>query len=151
MEYKTIRLGDIKVIGIETRTSNSNAQIDIPEIWGRFYSENIKEKIPNKISDDVLSLYTEYESDHTGPYTLVLCCKVKDFSEIPEGMVSKTIPASDYAVFNAKGKIPEKLIETWQYIWSSDIPRTYTGDFDLHPAVDSSSEPETEVYVAIKS
>ncbi len=153
MEHKIITLDEIKVIGIETRTSNDEAQNDIPKLWQKFYSGDIKGKIPNKISEDVLSLYTEYESDYTKPYTIVLGCKVKDFSSIPEGMVSKTIPASRYAVFTAKGKMPGKLVETWQYIWSSGIKRAYTGDFDLHTDRANRAnlpEPEVDVYVAIK-
>jgi len=150
MDYKTITLEEIRLIGIEARTSNDDASDEIPHLWEQFFTENIKDKIPNKISSDILSLYTEYESDYTKPYTIVLGCKVKDFSDIPEGMVSKIIPSSKFAVFTAKGKMPDELVNTWQYIWDSDLERTYTGDFDVYTEKYSSEVPEANVYVAIK-
>ncbi len=150
MDYKTTSLDEIKVIGIEARTSNDTATDEIPELWKKFFGEGIKDKIPNKISSDILSLYTDYESDYTKPYTIVICCKVKDFSDVPESMVSKIIPASKFAVFTAKGKMPDALVKTWQNIWSSDLERTYTGDFDVYTEKYSSDEPEADVYVAIK-
>ncbi len=104
MNFKITSLDEIKVIGIEARTSNDAASDEIPKLWQKFFSENIKDKIPNKVSSDILSLYTEYESDYTNPYTIVLCCKVKDFSDVSDGMVSKIIPASEFAVFNSEGK-----------------------------------------------
>jgi len=150
MDYKITTLEEIKVIGIEARTSNDAASDEIPKLWQKFFTEGIKDKIPNKISSDILSLYTEYESDYTKPYTIIICCKVKDFSDVPEGMVSKIIPASKFAVFTAKGKMPDELVKTWQHIWSSDLERTYTGDFDVYTEKYSSDEPEADVYVAIK-
>lgn len=150
MYYKTITLEEIRLIGIEARTSNDDASDEIPHLWEQFFTENIKDKIPNKISADILSLYTEYESDYTKPYTIVLGCKVRDFSDVPEGMVSKIIPSSKFAVFTAKGKMPDELVNTWQYIWDSDLERTYTGDFDEYTEKYSSEVPEANVYVAIK-
>ncbi len=150
MDYKITTLEEIKLIGIEARTSNDDASDEIPHLWEQFFTENIKDKIPNKISADILSLYTEYESDYTKPYTIVLGCKVKDFSDVPEGMVSKIIPASKFAVFTAKGKMPDELVKTWQFIWSSELERTYSGDFDVYTEKYSSDEPQADVYVAIK-
>ncbi|MDZ4713259.1 MAG: GyrI-like domain-containing protein [bacterium] len=150
MDHQVVSLEEIKVIGIEMRTSNADGQEDFPLLMNRFYSENIMDKIPNKVSEEVLWLYTEYESDYTKPFTLVICCKVKDFSDIPEGMVSKTIPASKFAVFSVTGKMPDELIKTWHYIWSSDLQRTYTGDFDLYPETPGQNKPAVSVHVAIK-
>ncbi|MEO8211302.1 MAG: GyrI-like domain-containing protein [bacterium] len=150
MDHKLTSLDEIKVIGIQARTINNTAHIDIAQLWQKFYSENIKDKIPNKINDDILSLYTEYESDYTKPYTVIIGCKVKDFSKIPEGMVSKIIPASKYAVFTAIGKMPDKIVETWQNIWKSNLERTYTGDFEIYSEKYNLPEPEVDICIAIK-
>ena len=62
------------VVGISVRTSNENQQAakDIPALWQRFMSENIADKIPNKSSNKVYAVYTDYESDHTKPYTTII-------------------------------------------------------------------------------
>lgn len=108
-------------------------------------------RIPNKISDEVVALYCDYESDYTAPYSLVIGCPVSSIDAIPEGLVAKTIPASSYAVFRTVGEYPESLIETWGNIWKlSELERTYTGDFELYGDKFLSGSPkELEVYIAI--
>lgn len=67
------------VIGISIRTTNENNQAaqDIPELWNKFMTESVIEKIPNKVENAVYCIYTEYEKDHTKPYTTILGCRVK--------------------------------------------------------------------------
>lgn len=150
MDFFTTSLEEIKLIGIEIRTDNSAAHNDIPKLWQNFFSENIQEKILNKASGDIIALYTDYESDFTKPYTLIIGCKVNDINKIPAGMTARTIQASKYAVFNAKGKMPEEILNTWKIIWNSDVNRTYSGDFELYSVKYRSSSPELDIFVAIK-
>ena len=143
----------IHIIGIDCRTSNApnRGPHDIPKLWGRFYSEDIISRIPNKASNEVIALYCDYEGDHTQPYSVVIGCPVSSIDAIPEGMIVKTIPASSYAVFQAVGDYPTSLIETWGTIWSqTDLKRTYTGDFELYGDKFTSQSPqELEVFIAI--
>ncbi len=152
MNYRTENLGEIKIIGIALRTYNANTENAIGKHWHRFLKDEIQQKIPNKTSNDVIALYIDYESDHTGMYTFIIGCQVRSFEDVPEGLVARTIPASRFAVFSAKGKIPEALIETWQEIWNTDLERTYTGDFDLYKDLSQQKEGDFEVsiFVAIR-
>lgn len=123
------------VIGIDCRTSNAleAGPQDIPKLWGRFYSEDVINRIPNKTSNEVIALYCDYEGDYTQPYSVVIGCPVSSIDTIPEGMVAKTIPASSYVVFRAIGEHPKALIETWDNIWKQpSLERTYTSDFELY-------------------
>lgn len=54
-----------KIIGISTRTTNKDnqAQKDLGSLWGQFFSENIFDKIPNKVSNEIIAIYTDYKSD----------------------------------------------------------------------------------------
>jgi predicted transcriptional regulator YdeE len=131
MNYKTISLPAFAIVGISARVSNDRAQ-EIGELWQQFYAQGIAAKIPNKQSENIYSVYIDYESDHTKPYTLVIGCEVKDVSSLPVGLVSKTVPAAKYAVIPANGKQPDAVIAAWQQVWNSDLPRTYSGDFDLY-------------------
>jgi predicted transcriptional regulator YdeE len=81
------------VIGIEVRTTNENEQAakDIPVLWEKFMKENVLNNIPNKIDNTIYSIYTEYEKDHTKPYTTLLGCKVESLENIPEGMAGKSL------------------------------------------------------------
>jgi len=149
----TVYIRICTVVGIGVRTTNKGGQAmqDIPPLWQRFYDESLSEKIPDRIDDEVLGLYSDYESDHTEPYTLIIGCRVNSFDSIPEDMVAKSVPSARYAVFTAQGKFPESLIKKWQDIWTSDLYRTYTGDFEVYGEQFGDPEnSEVEVYVAIR-
>ena len=58
-------------IGLELRTSNEECSLPMPAHKEKFFSENTLAKIPNKISGEVLALYTDYEGDYTKPYSWI--------------------------------------------------------------------------------
>jgi predicted transcriptional regulator YdeE len=152
--YTIIEKSPLVIMGIECRTANTPeaAPHDIPKHWARFYSEDIINQIPNQSSDDVIALYCDYEGDYTKPYSLVIGCPVSSADVIPEGMVVKTIPGGSYAVFAAVGEHPQKVIETWNYIWQNvDHKRTYTGDYEIYGDKFFSQSPQgVDVYIAVK-
>lgn len=127
-------LNEFNIIGISVRTTNENGQsrVDIGELWRKFMGQSLIENIPNKVSDDIYCIYTDYESDFNGSYTTILGCKVTSFDNIPEGFISKTIPATHYLIFKSKGRLPECLVHTWSNIWQSDLNRKYIADFDFY-------------------
>jgi predicted transcriptional regulator YdeE len=149
MNYKTVSLPAFTVVGISARVSNDRPQ-EIGALWRQFYAQGIAAKIPNKKSENVYSVYIDYESDHTKPYTIVIGCEVNDAASLPAGLVSKTVPAAKYAVIPANGKQPDSVIAAWQSVYSSDLARNYSGDFDLY--VSKGPDPadlDVNLYVAI--
>ncbi|MES2726072.1 MAG: effector binding domain-containing protein [Bacteroidota bacterium] len=123
------------IIGIAVRTTNENGQSskDIPALWNTFMAEGILAKIPNRISDDIYCMYTEYEKDHTKPYTTIIGCKVADLTNVPTGMVGKTIETAQYAVHTVQGNIMEGIVyNEWLKIWDADLPRTFIADFEIY-------------------
>lgn len=136
MNYKEIDLDEFIVVGISVRTSNAKGQamLDIGNLWSRFYSEQIIAAIPNKISDDIFCIYTDYESDYTGEYTTFLGCKVSSAETLPQDLTKKVIATSSYRRYESKGKIPECVGETWTNIWkeNKNIPRAYSSDFNVY-------------------
>lgn len=151
MNTQTIKA--FKVIGISVRTTNENNQAaqDIPALWNKFMSEGIARKIPNKLSDELYCIYTDYESDHTKPYTTLLGCKVSTLENIPAGMVGKSFATGDYVPFVSKGNIMEGMvIGTWMKIWGSDLPRKYTADFEVYGKKAQNPEnAEVDIFVAV--
>ncbi len=148
-----IKKAEILLVGIDCRTSNDAgaAMNDIPALWERFYSENIISQIPDKASEDVIALYCDYEGDHTRPYSVVIGCPVRTLDNVPEGFVAKKIPGGTYALYRAIGEHSQALIETWGEIWKSDLPRTYTGDYELYGKKFTSGSPqEVEIFIALE-
>ena len=152
MDKVTIK--EFTVIGISVRTTNEKGQSakDIGELWNKFISEGILEKISNRINDTIYSIYTEYESDHTKPYTTILGCKVKNTEVIPSGMMAKTFKSGNYTKFVSKGDLTKGAVyETWSKIWNSDLDRTYTADFEVYgEKAQNPTDAEVDIFVSIK-
>ncbi|RZK79629.1 MAG: hypothetical protein EOO92_08965 [Pedobacter sp.] len=143
------------IIGISVRTTNQNGQsaTDIPLLWKRFFEEQLIQQIPNKIGDALYCIYTDYELDHTKPYTTILGCEVSSLTEIPEGFTGKIIEEGDYLPFTAKGKLSDNIVfEEWQKIWNTDIPRSYLTDFEIYgKKAQNPDDAEVEIYISTLS
>lgn len=137
-------------IGFELRTNNEKCSSAMPSHKERFFADNIPSKIPNKVNDSILALYTDYEADYTKSYSWILGCEVASLDEVPEGLVGKVIPDSKYAVFTTQGEFPQGLIAVWQAIWKSSLHRSYTTDFEVYRSdFDPQKNPQVKVYIAI--
>lgn len=151
---ENIKIETFKVIGISVRTTNANGQsaTDIGKLWDKFISEGIIEKIPNKIDRTLFSIYTDYEGDHTQPYTTLLGCKVESFDIIPNGMVARSFEGGNYTKFVAKGDLQKGAVYLeWLKIWEMDLNRTYTADFEIYgERAQSPSNAEVDIFIAIK-
>ncbi len=151
---KIITIKPFYIIGIAVRTTNENEQAanDISALWNRFLSENIVQKIPNRVEDNIYSVYTEYEKDHTKPYTTLLGCKVNSLENVPEGMVGKSFEGDDYKVFTAKGNLQEGAVyKAWLDIWNANIKRAYTADFEVYGTkAQNPTNAEVDIFVAVK-
>ena len=123
-----------KVVGIAVRTTNKNnqAQTDINNLWNTWFHEGVASRIPNKVSDALYNMYTDYESDENGYYTTILGYQVTNLDSIPKGLVGKQIPKLKYKVFESKGKLPDCVLDTWKMIWGLKFDRSYKADFDVY-------------------
>lgn len=145
---------EFDVIGISVRTTNENGQcgIDIPALWKRFFAENVMEKIPNKVDSSIYSVYTDYESDFTKPYTTILCCKVKNLNTIPKGMIGRRIGGGKFSKFTASGDLNQGVVfSEWQKIWTSKLDRKYTADFEVYrEKAQNPANAEVDIFIAVR-
>lgn len=131
MSHTLRRRPAFTLVGIACRASNDDPA-SIGALWGAFFAGGGAAQIPNRVDDRIHSLYTDYEGDHTQPYTVVLGCEVTEVGGLADGLAAHMVPAAKYAVFEAAGPQPQTLIETWMRIWETPLERTYSADFDLH-------------------
>lgn len=125
------------VVGISIRTTNKDGQSaqDIEMLWNRFWETNVSERVTNKVHDAIYAVYTDYETDHTGPYSTIVGYAVSSLHHIPEGMIGLTIETTNYQKIVSKGKMPEAVFNTWLSIWADQKlsnQRTYKADFTVH-------------------
>jgi predicted transcriptional regulator YdeE len=148
-----ITLREMKVIGIHTETTNNEDKIT--PLWNTYITNNIGQTIPNQLKQaPTLAVYSHYESDENGKYTLTLGKEVSETTNVPNNMITHTIPGGRYAVFTSrKGTLPEIVLETWQHIWewSKENKRAFTYDFEFYDEryLDPSNR-QVEIYIALK-
>jgi predicted transcriptional regulator YdeE len=145
---------DLVILGVALRTSPERAATDIPLFWQKFLSDGIARSLPAAKPDSPLyAVYCDYESDHRGPYTMVLGVAVEPTTQVPEGRRRVRIPAGAYASFVAKGEPKTALWQTWTHVnnaFEDRERRRFIADFERYaPNPFSATSVEAEVVVGL--
>ncbi|MBA6354201.1 MULTISPECIES: GyrI-like domain-containing protein [unclassified Colwellia] len=149
MELKFV--SEKTINGLSIRTDNAT-EMDpnkgkIGALWQAF-DESVP--VDYKSGERVYGVYSNYESDHTGKFTVLAGF---DGTSFPSNinMEKITIPEAKYLVFTHKGEMPQIAIDAWTEVWNyfSNVKeehiRLYTTDFEYYP-----NGNEIEVHVAVK-
>ena len=151
---KLVNLPAFDVAGTSVRTSNvaeqNPATTQIGDNWQRFFADGHHERIP-KASDKLLGVYTDYENNNMGAFSLITGFEVSSVEDLSDGIVGVQIPEQDYLVFHAEGKMPTIVIETWgrvmaHFVTNEEYERAYTADFELYP-----NENEVDIHIAVRA
>lgn len=158
---KKVHKDEFNVVGIEARTSGereTSGEGIIGDLWQKFYQDRVLEKIPNKADQNIYVLYTNYSHDRMGEYTVIIGAKVKDKTQVPDGMVAKMVPAGQYAVLSSERGPAASVIPTaWQKVWALEDKdelggkRAYKVDFEVYDS--SNTDPnktQADLFVGIK-
>ena len=151
-----VELEEIKLVGLALKTKTTNvddqSSIDCGNLWQKFENENYAQIIPGKLTDEILAVYHQYEGDHSKPFSYFVGCKVKAGTEVPPGLETLTIAKGTYQKINAKGKMPDCVINAWKDVWVSEIPRSFKMDFEVYNEKSKDwSNAEVELYLSVKT
>lgn len=153
MVYEIVTLEEKMITGISVRTNNSDPNMGamIVELWNRFYSNGIVETLKEKKAP-VFGVYTEYESDEKGDYTVIAGCETEKISEkervSPEYKCCR-IPAGCYAKFTVEGN-GEEVAAAWREIWQMNLSRTFESDFEEYQE-DREKGLRIQIYVGLRN
>lgn len=142
-----------KIIGISIRTTNmeNQALTDLGKLWEQFYKDELFDNIPNKITNDVIAIYTDYVSNYTEAYTAIIGMPVSTLAHIPEGMIGREFKAENFQKYVAKGQMPDAVQKTWIDIWQRDqeLNRKYTYDLEVYgERAGNGNDAEVEIYIS---
>jgi predicted transcriptional regulator YdeE len=151
MEPRRVFRGETRVVGLTVRTTNGAerdpARARIPALWERVLREGVRDQVPSA-KPGFAAAYSEYESDDAGAYTLVVGAETEEGGAPPPGLGSVVLPGASCLVFEARGPMPQALIETWIAIGTrfreGDGERTYAGDLERHLGPDA-----VDIYIAV--
>lgn len=152
MQPKLVELQPFTLSGISIRTSNSEQsqafKKNIGDLWRDFFGQDLANKIPNKLPDSpIYGVYSVYESDANGPFTATVAVSV---TAAAAAFDTIKVGGGRYLVFEARGAIPQSVIEAWGRIWpffamSKEWKRRYDVDFEVYRNTDV-----VEIYIAVE-
>jgi predicted transcriptional regulator YdeE len=145
-----------KFIGISIRTTNENNQAyyDLESLWKDFFSRNITVLVPNKASNEIVTIYTDYQNDYKGFYTAIIGFVVSTLDNLPEGLIGREFEAENFIKITAQGEIPMSVADAWREIWKKDkkLNRRYTYDFEVYGENSQKGiNSEVDIYIASNS
>ena len=135
--------------GLSIRTDNATEMNpDTGKIGPLWQTFDKTVPVDYKNGERVYGVYSDYESDHTGKFTVLAGF---DGPTYPENLDTVTIPQGKYLVFTHQGEMPQIAIDAWTEIWqyftneAVEHQRLYTTDFEYYP-----NGNQIEVYIAVK-
>ncbi|MDQ2840635.1 MAG: effector binding domain-containing protein [Acidobacteriota bacterium] len=141
------------VTGLSIRTTNtqemSGTNGKIGPLWNQFIHGGA-EVIPGAIEQGTIyAVYTNYESDETGAYDLILGRSVLPGQQTPTNMKSIHVPAASYLVFPVASSSPDAIKTAWSNIYAyfvhhANKRRAFTIDFEQH------SSSGTRIFIAVR-
>ncbi|MBD3362826.1 helix-turn-helix domain-containing protein [Candidatus Dojkabacteria bacterium] len=164
MKPKIITKDEFKIVGIKCKTTlkDNEENKTIPKMWQEFIPrmKEIENRTDHYVSYGVCLNNEEidvedFESDTE--YEYMCAVEVENFDDIPEDMLTRTIPKQKYAVFTHRGSL-SNLSKTYDYIygtWASKSEYQLAGgdDFELYDDRFTPQFPqksEMDIYVPIK-
>ena len=150
------------VAGFRIRTKNaaelSGSKGKIEPLWGRFFTETLATQIPNRASEDLYAVYSDYESDENGAYDYLLGSPVTSIDNLPAGLTYAAIPTGDYAVITTeKGPVKQVMQSAWRSIWS--LPPAELGgkcsfltDYEIYDKrAANPTDAQVEIYLSLQA
>ena len=143
------------VLGLATRTTNAvesdPALGKIQQLWGRFRNEKWFDRLEQAGAfGPPLGVYSEYESDATGSYQLLVGREIRTLAKPAPPLQTVSLQEASYLVFRRSGSLPQMVIDGWQDVWAyfagKDAPaRAYSFDFEIYP-----DATHVEIWVAVR-
>ena len=157
MKYEIVEIKEKTLVGFKTRVKDDETMSEkISNLWKKLYSEKGVKNIENRINDNAIGVYYNYNNENGFEYDCLTGCEVKDtIDKIPEEMIKIQIPEGKYAKFIIFGN-PEKAVgEFWNKFWeelADDFSdnRSYTYDFEEYIAGNDYENTEIHIYISIK-
>ncbi len=131
-----------KVCVLSEKRLNNFKEPDIAEKIQKLWYET-SAKMPQEKEISKYAVYSEYESNYKGDYTLFIGVdKIDSHKEI-------IIEEENYQVFSVDASSPYGIIMTWQEIWEMEekglLNRAYTVDYEKYYP-----DGKVEIFIALK-
>ncbi len=123
MDYKIVEKGAFTVIGALKKFPYDNAALEVPKFWAEHYQTGK--------GNTVCGMYGVNIDESMGgrEFEYLIADNYKEGAEVPEGFITKTIPALTWAIFPCTGRMPNAMQEVNQKIFSEWLPNCKDYEF----------------------
>ena len=123
MDYKIVEKDAFTVLGVSNRFSYEEAKCAVPEFWNSHYVSGKGRVVRGDfgVNIDATMGCSEFE--------YLIADLYEPVNDIPEGFVTRTIPAFTWAVFPCRGAMPDSLQDVNTKIFAEWLPAL--GDYEF--------------------
>lgn len=123
MEYKIVAKNEFTVMGTAKKFSYDDAKEKIPKFWAEHYK--------NGGGNTVCGMYGVNIDESMGgkEFEYMIADDYNGQTDVPQGFITKTIPAFTWAVFPCRGSMPTAMQEVSEKIFSEWLPNCKDYEF----------------------
>lgn len=150
MNYRIEQMEAFRVAGVERAFQMDNSTQEIPKFWQEFFENGMQNKVC-----PVFGIC--FDADASGKFLYMIADFVKPGVELPEGLVTREIPAHTWARFSCVGALPGAIQSMTKQIYSEWLPTNGVYEvaqymeIEMYSAGDTASpEYYSEVWIPIR-
>lgn len=131
MDYKIVEKDSFTVLGASRTFTYDSAKAEIPEFWSELHQPGKKKIVCGMYGICIDEKMESGQDDNMGAdkFEYLIADNYNPAAEIPEGLVTRIIPAHTWAVFPCRGSMPQSLQDTNKAIYSEWLPNCK--DFEI--------------------
>lgn len=156
MNYKIVEKESFTVLAVSAKFNYENCKQEIPKFWQEHF-----EKGNGRYVCGMFGINIDEKMGHDS-FEYLIADPYNPDKEIPEGFVTRTIPAFTWAVFSCDGPMPETLQDVNTKIFSEWLPALKEYEFaagycvemydapDKYPKGTQDEKYHTEIWIPIR-
>ena len=149
MEYRILEKAAFTVMGKSRRFCSDTSYEEIPKFWQEHMNSS-----DNKIVCGMYGICLDGDGKN---FDYIIADNYLPWNELPEGYVTKVIPAGTWAVFPCRGALPKALQDVNTKIWSEWLPNckeyklagNYNLEVYLTPPQENPDDYYSEIWVPV--
>ena len=150
MNYKMEQMDAFRVVGVEKSFHMDSSMQEIPKFWDEFMKKGLYEKV-------VPMFGICFDADANGNFPYLIGEVLQPGKVVPEGMVTRELPAHLWARFACKGPMPGAIQNVTRQIYSEWLPTNgvyevaQNVEIEMYNEVDiTAPDYESEVWIPVK-
>lgn len=136
MDYRIVKKESFIVMGTMKKFTYENANTDIPKFWQEHYKNGNGKYVCGMFGVNI------DESMENSEFDYMIADAYNPSVDIPEGFITKTVPAFTWAVFPIKGAMPDALQDVNKKIFAEWLPALGDYEFAAGYSIEMYSDPQ---------